>query len=66
MPSGTTYKTYSNLSPAAMQALIVNSPLVVYFWADTKFSSYASGVFSCSRAATISDLNHGVIVFGYD
>lgn len=66
MPSGTTYKTYSGLSTSAIQALIANSPVVVYFWADSNFDNYKSGVFSCSRAAQLGDLNHGVLVFGYD
>lgn len=49
-----------------MQTLLATSPLTVYFWAPTSFSKYSSGVYSCSRAATVSDLNHGVQVIGYD
>jgi hypothetical protein len=60
MPTGTVVNSYSSLTANAIQALIVNSPVVVYFWAENNFYSYSSGVFACSRAATESDLNHGV------
>jgi len=60
MPSGTGVNSYYNLNANAIQALIVKSPIVVYFWAENSFYSYHSGVFACSRAATENDLNHGV------
>jgi cathepsin L len=46
--------------------LIAQQPIIVYFWAETSFTSYSSGVYSCSRTAKQGDLNHGVVVFGYD
>lgn len=49
-----------------MKSLLTVSPVAVYFWAPSNFMKYSKGIYSCSRAATADDLNHGIQVIGYD
>ncbi len=49
-----------------LKTILLSSPVVVYFWNYKTFMSYKSGVFSCPRAPTDTELNHGVLIIGYD
>lgn len=66
LPSGTVSKGYYDVTSDQIKSLIAESPVVTYFWADKNFYNYKSGVFKCSRQAEPNDLNHGVMVYGYD
>lgn len=66
LPSNSSVFGAQDVSTSQIQSLIAASPIVTYFWAENSFYSYKSGVYSCSRAAEPSDLNHGVMVYGYD
>lgn len=57
---------YNNLSDEEVRTYLQMGTLAVAIYADTNFMSYAGGVYSCARAATASDLNHGVQLIGYD
>lgn len=49
-----------------MKQMLSQSPVAAYFWATTKFYSYSAGLFSCPYDPTMSQMNHGVMIFGYD
>lgn len=49
-----------------MKSLLTQSPVASYFWATSQFYSYSAGIFSCPYEPSMSQMNHGVMVFGYD
>jgi len=34
--------------------------------AEDRFDSYSTGVYSCAKVASVSNLNHAILVVGYD
>lgn len=64
----TDYNIYRNLTNVEMKAAIANGPIGVLIYADSGFMSYSSGVYSgCpSFTSSYSQINHAVIVVGYD
>lgn len=66
LPTGTVLATYYDVTGSQMKSLISSTPIVTFIWADSRFYSYRSGIFSCTRKTEVRDLNHGIMIFGYD
>jgi len=58
--------TYNYASDDDLRSYLQIGPLAVAFWADSNFTSYSSGVYSCSQSAESSNINHAVLLIGYD
>lgn len=49
-----------------MKALVAISPVGVYIDATPAFQAYKTGIFGCPTKTTADNLNHAVVVIGYD
>jgi C1A family cysteine protease len=64
--NGMTYAYYTKVSDDNLKSLLLNSTLVVLFYADAGFMLYSSGIYQCSKVATSNDINHAVQLIGYN
>lgn len=58
--------SYNSLSNDDLKTYLQIGPLSVGIWADTGFVQYSGGIYNCPRAAKWSDINHAVLLIGYD
>jgi len=67
-PSDTTFLYYRNMTDLDLQTLLNNYPVGILIYADSGFMSYSSGIYGCptSFATSYSNINHAVVLVGYD
>jgi cathepsin L len=54
------------MTDSDLRTILSSHPVVAHFKAETAFTSYSKGVYSCSPNTTTAELNHAVSVIGYD
>jgi len=65
LPIATAQYDHNNTS-TYVKTLLVNSPIAVGIYAEDAFTHYKSGTYGCASVTTESQLDHAVLIVGYN
>jgi cathepsin L len=65
LPTATPVYLHGNTS-TQIKTLLVDSPVAVGIYADAGFQAYSSGTYGCSTATTEDQLDHAILIVGYN